>query len=72
MELPNMLHVESGSASSIDGCERLDEMAAFGDGVDYNHDCIISVRLREFHDEVDTDSAPAFIWNWKGMELTGW
>jgi hypothetical protein len=72
MELPNMLHVESGSTSSIDSGKRLDKVASFGDGVNHNHDCIISVRLREFHDEVDTDSAPAFIWDGKGMQLAGW
>ena len=34
-------------------------MRPFGDRIDHNHHHVEAVRIREFHDEVDTDSLPA-------------
>ncbi len=34
-------------------------MRPFGEGVHYYHDCVVTIRLREFNDEVYTDGVPS-------------
>ena len=46
------------------------EMATLTSQIDHHHNHIITMRFREFTDEVDADSIPAILWDWQWMQLT--
>ena len=55
---PDMLNIEACSSGCSDSGESGDEVGSFGDGVYYNHDCIMTRRFQEFNYKVYADRIP--------------
>ena len=72
MVLPYMSDVKLGCSDGRDSCNCTHEMAAFGDRVDYHHDRVLSVGIREFHDEINTYGIPWCAGNRERMQFPRW
>jgi len=48
------------------------EMAMLTSRINHHHNIIITMRFREFANEVNTDSVPATFRDWQWMQLTHW
>ena len=57
--MPDMLEEEMCHPRSGDSGEWGGKVGSFGDGVHYDHHCIMTRGLQEFDDDVHTDRLPA-------------
>ncbi len=46
-------------------------MRPFGEGVHYHHDCVVTIRLWEFNDEVYTDGVPSCLGCRQWLQVAG-
>ena len=73
MVFPDVSEVELCSSSGGQGGDCTDEVASFSHGVDYDHNGILPIRLREFGYKINANSVPGRIRNWEGVKFSeGW
>jgi hypothetical protein len=70
MVFPDLPEVQAGGAFGRDGGMHRNEVRAFSYTVDDVHNCVISMGLRQFDYEVNTDRVPWCRLCLRGMELT--
>jgi hypothetical protein len=72
MVFPHVVpELPSGSYRSDGGVHRK-EVTPLSEGVDHNHNRIVSIQLRKFDNEVHTHRVPASFRRRKRFEMTGW
>ncbi len=72
MKLPDVSKVQIGIPSRCSGSDHFDEVSPLTDRVDHYHHRIITTRLRELDNEVNTDDVPTLLRNWKGLQFSDW
>ena len=70
MMTPDVLKEETCCPRSSDGGERGGKMGSFGDGVHYDHCCVMTGGLWELDDEVHADRLPGCRRHGKGVQLS--
>ena len=69
---PYMSKIELGSSSGSQSGDCAHEVAGLGDRVNYYHDSIFLIEFWQFNYKINTDSVPRCIWNWEGVQFSGW
>jgi hypothetical protein len=69
MVFPDIPEVESGCTFSSDGGVRRNKVRALSYTVDDIHNCVITMGLRQFNNEVNADHIPWCFRGLRGMEL---
>jgi len=67
---PHMVEEKVCGSSGRDCSDSGNKMCALCDGINNDHDGIMSSRLWQLDDEVHTDSVPWSRWNRKRVELS--
>jgi len=70
MMFPHMVEEKVCGSSSRDCSDSGNEVCTLCDGIDDDHDGIMSCRLWQFDDEVHADSVPRGRWNRKRVEFS--
>ena len=63
MQFPDMCKEQVGRSEGSDCSVCRNEVGHLTHGIHNVHDRIITMRLREFNDEVDADGVPMELWN---------
>ena len=72
MEFPDMSKVQVGRSSSCDSSDCFNEVGPLTDRVNHYHDCVVTAGVREFCDEIYTDSISMFLRNREGLQFSNW
>ena len=67
---PDVSEVKLCSSSGRQGSDCANEVASFSYRVNYYHDGVLPVGFWEFGYEIDANSVPRCIQNWKGVEFS--
>ena len=70
MMFPHMVEEKVCGSSSRDCSDSGNEVCTLCDGIDDDHDGIMSCRLRQLDDEVHADGVPWSRWNRKRVEFS--
>jgi len=69
---PHMVEEKVCGSGSRDHSDSGNKMCMLCDGIDDDHDGIMSCRLWQLDDEVHADNVPWSRWNRKRVEFTSW